>query len=121
MLRLLAQREQGYDDIAALTGTGVEDVRAKVKRTVAELDRAPSQDQKAMLRLLAQREEGYDDIAALTGTSVEDVRRKVREAVAELDAPGAGRADPERVEPAPPSAAEPAPPTDAEPAPEAAA
>ena len=30
MLRLLAQREEGYDDIAALTGQSVEDVRAKV-------------------------------------------------------------------------------------------
>ncbi len=30
MLRLLAQREQGYDDIAALMGLSVEEVRAKV-------------------------------------------------------------------------------------------
>ena len=31
MLRLLAQREQGYDDIAALMGLSVDEVRAKVK------------------------------------------------------------------------------------------
>jgi hypothetical protein len=39
MLRLLAQREQGYDDIAALMGLSVEEVRAKVKDALAELDR----------------------------------------------------------------------------------
>ena len=61
MLRLLAQREQGYDDIAALTGQGVAAVRAKVKDAIAALDgpEPPADDQKAMLRLLAQREEGY--------------------------------------------------------------
>ena len=31
MLRLLAQREQGYEDIAALMGLSVDEVRAKVK------------------------------------------------------------------------------------------
>ena len=31
MLRLLAQREQGYDDIAALMGLSVEEVRARVR------------------------------------------------------------------------------------------
>jgi hypothetical protein len=39
MLRLLAQREQGYDDIAALMGLSVEEVRARVKDALAELDR----------------------------------------------------------------------------------
>src|SRR5829696_1569660 len=44
MLRLQAQREEGYDDIAALTGGSVEEVRAKVKGALAELDAAsPSQ------------------------------------------------------------------------------
>lgn len=38
MLRLLAQREEGYEDIAALKGVGVEDVRAQVKAAVAALD-----------------------------------------------------------------------------------
>jgi hypothetical protein len=38
MLRLLAQREQGYDDIAALMGLSVEDVRAKVKDALAQLE-----------------------------------------------------------------------------------
>ncbi len=38
MLRLLAQREQGYDDIAALMGLSVEQVRAKVKEALAEID-----------------------------------------------------------------------------------
>ena len=38
MLRLLAQREQGYDDIAALSGSSVEDVRAKVRAALAGLE-----------------------------------------------------------------------------------
>jgi hypothetical protein len=40
MIRLLAQREQGYDDIAALMGLSVEEVRAKVKDALAELERS---------------------------------------------------------------------------------
>jgi len=38
MLRLLAQREEGYEDIAALKGMSVEEVRAEVKAALAELD-----------------------------------------------------------------------------------
>ncbi|MBK5218315.1 MAG: sigma-70 family RNA polymerase sigma factor [Thermoleophilia bacterium] len=38
MLRLLAQREQGYEDIAALMGLSVDDVRAKVKEALAQLE-----------------------------------------------------------------------------------
>jgi Anti-sigma-K factor rskA. len=38
MLRLLAQREQGYEDIAALMGLSVEQVRAKVKDALEEID-----------------------------------------------------------------------------------
>jgi hypothetical protein len=98
MLRLLAQREQGYDDIAALTGSSVEDVRGKVRGALSGLDRGLSEDQKAMLRLLAQREEGYDDIAALTGSSVEDVRTRVRDALAGLDAEADGATPPREVE-----------------------
>jgi hypothetical protein len=86
MLRLLAQREQGYDDIASLTGGSVDEVRAKVKDSLAALDSGLSDDQKAMFRLLAQREEGYEDIAALTGGDVEGVRVKVKAALAELGA-----------------------------------
>lgn len=37
MLRLLAQREEGYEDIAALKGVGVEEVKAEVKAALAEL------------------------------------------------------------------------------------
>jgi hypothetical protein len=86
MLRLLAQREQGYGDIAALTGQEVDGVRGKVREALRALegDTAPAPDQQAILRLLAQREEGYEDIAALTGDSVDGVRGKVREALARL-------------------------------------
>lgn len=38
MLRLLAQREQGYEDIAALMGLSVDDVRAKVREALAQLE-----------------------------------------------------------------------------------
>jgi hypothetical protein len=112
MLRLLAQREQGYDDIASLTGGSVDDVRAKVRDALAGLDQGLSQDQGAMLRLLAQREEGYDDIASLTGGSVDDVRAKVRGALAELDRAGDERKSVEKApdpEPTPPPPPEPAP------------
>jgi hypothetical protein len=40
MLRLLAQREEGYEDIAALLGLSVAEVRARVKGALAELDAA---------------------------------------------------------------------------------
>jgi outer membrane biosynthesis protein TonB len=38
MLRLLAQREEGYEDMAALMGLSVDEVRAKVKEALAEVD-----------------------------------------------------------------------------------
>lgn len=38
MLRLLAQREQGYEDIAALMGLSVDEVRTKVREALAEID-----------------------------------------------------------------------------------
>lgn len=38
MLRLLAQREQGYEDIGALMGLSVEQVRAKVKEALEEIE-----------------------------------------------------------------------------------
>jgi hypothetical protein len=40
MLRLLAQREEGYEDMAALMGLSVEEVRAKVKEALAEVEDA---------------------------------------------------------------------------------
>jgi hypothetical protein len=39
MLRLLAQREQGYDDLASLMGLSVDEVRAKVKEALEEIDK----------------------------------------------------------------------------------
>jgi hypothetical protein len=38
MLRLLAQREEGYDDMAALMGISVEEVRQRVKEALTEVD-----------------------------------------------------------------------------------
>ncbi len=40
LLRLLAKREEGYEDIAALKGLSVAQVRAEVKAALAELDAA---------------------------------------------------------------------------------
>ncbi len=39
MLRLLAQREQGYEDMASLMGVSVDELRARVKDALAELER----------------------------------------------------------------------------------
>jgi hypothetical protein len=41
MLRLLAQREEGYDDMAALMGISVEEVRERVKEALAEVGEPP--------------------------------------------------------------------------------
>lgn len=38
MLRLLAQREEGYEDMAALMGVSVEEVRERVKEALAEVE-----------------------------------------------------------------------------------
>lgn len=38
MLRLLAQREEGYEDMAALMGISVEEVRERVKEALSEVD-----------------------------------------------------------------------------------
>ncbi len=38
MLRLLAQREQGYDDLASLMGLSVDEVRARVQEALEEID-----------------------------------------------------------------------------------
>ncbi|HEU4735861.1 MAG TPA: hypothetical protein VFS48_02385 [Solirubrobacterales bacterium] len=46
MLRLLAQREEGYDDMAALMGISVEEVRERVKEALAEVDEPPASEQK---------------------------------------------------------------------------
>jgi len=45
MLRLLAQREEGYDDMAALMGISVEEVRERVKEALAEVEEPPAPDQ----------------------------------------------------------------------------
>jgi hypothetical protein len=45
MLRLLAQREEGYDDMAALMGISVEEVRERVKEALAEVEEPPASEQ----------------------------------------------------------------------------
>jgi hypothetical protein len=39
MLRMLAQREQGYEDMASLMGISVDEVRARVKEALEEIDK----------------------------------------------------------------------------------
>lgn len=59
MIRLLAQREEGYEDIAALMGLSVEEVRARVKEALADLDgpgEAPEASPPAMAEELEQAE-----------------------------------------------------------------
>lgn len=46
LLRLLAQREEGYEDIAALLGLSVEEVRTRVRDALAELDDAVAEPAK---------------------------------------------------------------------------
>jgi hypothetical protein len=45
MLRLLAQREEGYDDMAALMGISVEEVRERVKEALAEVEEPSTTEQ----------------------------------------------------------------------------
>jgi hypothetical protein len=42
MLRLLAQREEGYEDMAALMGISVEELRARVKEALSEVEEPPA-------------------------------------------------------------------------------
>lgn len=42
MLRLLAQREEGYEDMAALMGISVEELRGRVKEALAEVEEPPA-------------------------------------------------------------------------------
>jgi hypothetical protein len=48
MLRLLAQREEGYEDMAALMGISVEEVRSRVKEALAEVDQSEVVAEEAM-------------------------------------------------------------------------
>jgi hypothetical protein len=47
MLRLLAQREEGYEDMAALMGISAEEVRERVKEALAEVDTPPAAQEPA--------------------------------------------------------------------------
>jgi len=44
MLRLLAQREEGYEDMAALMGISVEEVRERVKEALAEVEEPEAEE-----------------------------------------------------------------------------
>jgi hypothetical protein len=88
MLRLLAQREQGYDDLAALMGLSVEEVRARVKDALEQLEA-----------------EGKEAPAVEPPEPVETEEE-----------PPPPPAEPPKAEPAPVAAAAPPPPPEAKPA-----
>ena len=48
MLRLLAQREQGYEDIAALMGLSIEEVRVRVREALEEVDESAKASEEAI-------------------------------------------------------------------------
>ncbi|HVO55330.1 MAG TPA: hypothetical protein VMT37_13045 [Solirubrobacterales bacterium] len=88
MLRMVAQRgDQGYEDIAALMGLSVEEVRAKVAAALAELD-----------------EEGA--LASATGS---DEKKPAEEAPAEKPAPAEAEPVAAKAPPAPTAAPAPKP------------
>lgn len=96
MLRLLAQREQGYEDIAALMGLSVEDVRARVKGALAQLEEEEE----------APAESGEPAEPAPEATTQRTA--KASEAAPEKRSVAAG---PEEPAPAPPAASPLSPPT----------
>jgi len=53
LLRLLAQRENGYEDIAALKGKSVEEVREEVRSALAEMDVRPPEPEPPALEPVA--------------------------------------------------------------------
>ena len=112
MLRLLAQREQGYDDIAALMGLSVGEVRAKVVGALAQLeaDGEPRPDVPPPFPVAG--EEG----AAPAKAPPEPAAKPKAEASKEPPAPKAVPAEPVASEEEPPSKVKPK----AEPAPKAA-
>jgi hypothetical protein len=61
MLRLLAQREQGYEDIAALMGLSVEEVRAKVKEALEVVDESAQTATEASAEPAAKTSEPEQD------------------------------------------------------------
>lgn len=64
MLRLLAQREQGYEDMAALMGVSVEELRGRVKEALAELEK----EGKAAPQLPPEPEAAVDEPPELSAT-----------------------------------------------------
>jgi hypothetical protein len=67
MLRLLAQREEGYEDIAALKGMSVEEVRAEVRAALAQL----AEDREAGETSPPSEAAGETSLGAPSGSSEE--------------------------------------------------
>lgn len=63
MLRVLAQREEGYEDMAALMGISVEELRKRVKEALAEVEEEDAGDEPAS--------EPVPSVPATTETAVE--------------------------------------------------
>jgi hypothetical protein len=91
MLRLLAQREEGYDDMAALMGVSVEEVRERVKEALAEVEEPAA----------AEEEPAADPVPPAAAQAPEPV--------AAAEPPQAAAEEPPATEPTPSSPPKPAP------------
>ncbi len=98
MLRLLAQREEGYEDIAALMGLSVDEVRARVKEALAELSSGGS----------AQGSEGSAAGPVAAGDPPPPPVAKATSGAVPPAAPPAGEAEPAVEEPTVPAPISPA-------------
>jgi outer membrane biosynthesis protein TonB len=122
MLRLLAQREQGYDDLAALMGLSVDEVRAKVVEALAQLEAEGEPTPTLPSERAAAAEAEVAEAKAESGAEAPppEAPEPPQEPAATPEGPPAEPAGPQTpaaVEPPPPSAPEPP----AKPAPQAAA
>lgn len=100
MLRLLAQREQGYEDIGALMGLSIDEVRKRVREALAELDRTEGSPQRATTEPKPER--------ASPAAEPERRSRLATEAARESNsAPSAGQAEGEPSPPRPATRREP--------------
>jgi flagellar basal body-associated protein FliL len=115
MLRLLAQREQGYDDIAALMGLSVGEVRAKVVGALAQLEAEGEPRPDVPPPFPVAGEEGAPSVKAPAPTPAEPPAepkpRAPEDAPAPTPVPNAEPAEPSRrSKEAPPAKAKPSTP-----------
>jgi hypothetical protein len=99
MLRLLAQREQGYDDLAALMGLSVEEVRAKVKDALEQLEEEGAAAPQLPPEPVPAEEPAAPEPAAEPVAPVPPVAPIEPVEPAQPEAPAAAKPDPPRATP----------------------